>query len=288
MDFNFTKFYQLGNGGDLVFQKDLEALSACLDRPFPEFFGKQLDDQPGGELQWVIVADLRGKIEPPTSEHLRFTVKENNWLDGLARAMQEALARLCGQNVQQIQNLRFVHYARHDEEGKPMELHAHKELRHHVDHLDYMLYETRKELDNARNHANAKYIVEKEMSSTITILAQERKTLRRQRDTKDRTIARLRSRIAALERTIEDQEAQLEEVEEEGEDLRRENAALLSDDDDFQEEEMDMEADTDEDDLHFIDDDGNWEGILEEEDPEEVLFEDEEDEEPEVPGVDRW
>ena len=74
-----------------------------LDRPFPEFFGAQLNDQPGGELQWKVVADLRGKMEPPTSEMIRFSVRENNWMDGLARAMQEALARLCGQNVNKTQ-----------------------------------------------------------------------------------------------------------------------------------------------------------------------------------------
>ncbi|KAK1610958.1 hypothetical protein QYE76_034631 [Lolium multiflorum] len=34
-----TKFYQLGNGGDLVFERDLNALSDFLERPHPEFHG---------------------------------------------------------------------------------------------------------------------------------------------------------------------------------------------------------------------------------------------------------
>ena len=89
------KFYQLGNGEDLIFQKDLEDLSTFLQRPFPEFFGGQRNDQPGGELQWVVTADMRGKMEPPTSVRIQFSVRENNWMDGLARAMQEALAHLC-------------------------------------------------------------------------------------------------------------------------------------------------------------------------------------------------
>ena len=96
------KFYQLGNGGSLVFEKDLDALSDFLDRPHPEFFGGQLNDQPGGELQWVVTADMRGKMEPPTSGRIQFHVRESDWMDGLARAMQEALARLCGQHVNQI------------------------------------------------------------------------------------------------------------------------------------------------------------------------------------------
>ncbi|KAK1627664.1 hypothetical protein QYE76_001979 [Lolium multiflorum] len=47
-----TKFYQLGNGGSLIFEHDLNAVSDFLGRPHPEFHGVQLDDTPGGELQW--------------------------------------------------------------------------------------------------------------------------------------------------------------------------------------------------------------------------------------------
>ena len=36
---NHAKFYQLGNGGSLVFEKDLDALSEFLERPHLEFFG---------------------------------------------------------------------------------------------------------------------------------------------------------------------------------------------------------------------------------------------------------
>ena len=72
--FNPTKFYQLGNGGSLVFEKDLDALTEFLERPHPEFFGGQVNDQPGGELQWVVVGDIRGKMEPPTSERIHFSV----------------------------------------------------------------------------------------------------------------------------------------------------------------------------------------------------------------------
>jgi hypothetical protein len=39
-----------GNGGSLIFERDLEALAEFLERPHPEFFGAQVNDQPGGEL----------------------------------------------------------------------------------------------------------------------------------------------------------------------------------------------------------------------------------------------
>ena len=68
MDVKYSKFYQLGNGGDLIFERDLDQLSKLLERPHPEFFGAQLNNQEGEELQWLIVASLCGKIEAP---HLR-------------------------------------------------------------------------------------------------------------------------------------------------------------------------------------------------------------------------
>ena len=68
MDVKYSKFYQLGNGGELIFECDLDQLSELLERPHPEFFGAQFKDQEGEEMQWLIVASLRGKIEPPTIE----------------------------------------------------------------------------------------------------------------------------------------------------------------------------------------------------------------------------
>ena len=78
------------------------------------------------------------------------SVKGKNWMDGITKAMQEALARLCGQNVNQIKNTRFFYYPRHDAMGKPLTMPPHLELNHQVAQLDFMLHETRKELDNAR------------------------------------------------------------------------------------------------------------------------------------------
>ena len=62
----------------LIFERDLDQLSEMLERPHPEFFGAQLNDQEGEELQWLIVASLRGKMESPTSEGIQFTIRENN------------------------------------------------------------------------------------------------------------------------------------------------------------------------------------------------------------------
>jgi hypothetical protein len=39
-----------------------------------------------------------------------------------------------------------------------MDLSPHPEVKHHVEHLDFMLCETRMELDNSRAYANHTYL----------------------------------------------------------------------------------------------------------------------------------
>ncbi|KAK1647267.1 hypothetical protein QYE76_065072 [Lolium multiflorum] len=162
-----VKFYHLGNGGDLIFERDLDGLSEFLGRPHPEFHGVEINDQHGGELQWVITADLRGKMEPPTYERILFSFRESSWMDGLARALQEALARR-GQNV------------------------------------------TQKELDNSRGYANQIHFALTQHGEAIRMLNKDRKSLRLQRAKKDATIG---------------------------------GGAFLSDDDDFEEDELTEEED---------------------------------------------
>src|SRR4051812_23996104 len=117
-------------------------------------------------------------------------------MDGLTRAMQEGLTRLCGQNVNQIKETRFFHYARHDSMGEPLDGPPHPELKHHVEYLDFTLHETRKELDNSRAYANQTHLVQSKHTDTIKILAKERKSLCHQ-CVKDYIIARLHMRIAS-------------------------------------------------------------------------------------------
>src|SRR3954466_14009231 len=186
MDVKYSKFYQLGNGGDLIFERDLDQLSELLERPHPEFFGAQLNDQGGEDLQWLIVASLRGKIEPPTTEGIQFTLRENNWLDGLARAMQEALARLCGQSINQIKSSRFEFYPRRDVMGQPLEAPYHHELKTQLDHLSFMMYDRQKELDNARSYGNHKYAIAAKKDQTIATLVKDHKSRRLHLDKKER------------------------------------------------------------------------------------------------------
>jgi hypothetical protein len=253
MAVNFTEHYQLGHDGDLIFECDLTALALHLDRPFPEFTGVRLHDHPEGELQWLVMASVRGKMGDPTSMLIEFEIMENCWADGLARGIQEMLARLCGHHVEEIKGFRFQHYARCDDTGCPMEMPPlHHELRHHVDHLDFMLYSTQQEADHARAKANLDHFTLLRARGTIKLLAKERRHLHHQRQARDDTIEKLKAKVTELKDYISDLENHLEKVEEEGIDLRKEKDALLSDDEDYLED-MDMEDQEDEDDDEFID-----------------------------------
>jgi chromosome segregation ATPase len=127
-----------------------------------------------------------------------------------------------------------------------MGLPLHPELRHHVDHLDFMLFQTQKELDNSRAYANQTHMALAHHADAIKLLAKDRKSLRLQRAKTDATIERLRARIASLEATVKGQEDQLNGMDEDGEDIQG-GEAFLSDDEDFEEDEF-----TDEEDYEFL------------------------------------
>jgi hypothetical protein len=229
-----------------VFERDLYLVSEKLERPPPQFHGVRIHNTPAGEQQWMITADLKGSPEPPISERILFSFKACNWVDGLAHALQEGLARVCGQNITALQGTRFAHFARHDTMGEPMALSSHPVLKHHVEHLDFMLHETRKDLELTRVHAHRAQMALAHHADAIRLLAKDRKSLRLQRAKKDATINRLREKIRTLEVTVRTQQDQIQEMEEDGEDIQG-GDDFLSDDNDFEDDEF-----TDEEDYEFL------------------------------------
>ncbi|KAK1628342.1 hypothetical protein QYE76_002657 [Lolium multiflorum] len=241
-----TETYDLENGGSLVFERDLYLVSERLERPPPKFHGVRIHDTPTGEQQWMITADLKGSSEPPISERILFSFKACNWPDGLAHALQEGLARVCGQNIAALRGSRFAYFARHDTMGEPMALSSHPVLKIHVQHLDFMLHETRKELELTRVHNHRAQMTLAHHAEAIRMLAKDRKSLRLQRAKKDATISRLREKIRTLEVTVRTQQDQIQEMEEDGDDIQG-GDDFLSDDNDFEDDEF-----TDEEDYAFL------------------------------------
>ncbi|KAK1666358.1 hypothetical protein QYE76_054517 [Lolium multiflorum] len=240
-----TETYDLENGGSLVFERDLYLVSERLERPPPKFHGVRIHNTPTGEQQWMITADLKGSSEPPISERILFSFKAYSWVDGLAHALQEGLARVCGQNIAALRGSRFAHFARHDTMGEPMALSSHPVLKIHVQHLDFMLHETRKDLELTRVHSHRAQMALAHHDA-IRLLAKDRRSLRLQRAKNVATINRLREKIRTLEVTVRTQQDQIQEMEEDGEDIQG-GDDFLSDDNDFEDDEF-----TDEEDYEFL------------------------------------
>ena len=142
--------YQLGSGGDLRFKKELKQLVDYLGHPYPEFFGIPLKAQLGEPPRWDVSTDLRRKLDAPVWETIWFSVTGNTWKEGLDKAMQEAISRLCGQNEDKIKNTRFIYYPRHDSMGKPMTMPPPQpKMNPYEAPQDFRQYKTRRDLDNA-------------------------------------------------------------------------------------------------------------------------------------------
>src|SRR5215217_2074392 len=90
--------------------------------------------------------------------------------------MQEALARLCGQSINQIKGTRFEFCPRRDANGEPLEAPYHPELKTQLDHLSFMMYDRQQELDNCRDYSNHKSAIIKTKDQTIAMLAKDRKS----------------------------------------------------------------------------------------------------------------
>src|ERR1700731_2935095 len=127
MALNFIEYYQLGSHGPVIFEADLLTVTRMLDRPLPEFRGAKLLDGPDGVAQWLIQCSIRGRMVYPHSEVISFEITEGSWVDGLARAMQEALTRLCGAHGKELSG-GFRYFARRDSTGRPMEVPRHPDL----------------------------------------------------------------------------------------------------------------------------------------------------------------
>ncbi|KAK1564123.1 hypothetical protein QYE76_037628 [Lolium multiflorum] len=130
--------------------------------------------------------------------------------------------------------------------GEPMALSSHPVLKIHVQHLDFMLHETRKELELTRVHNHRAQMTLAHHAEAIRMLAKDRKSLRLQRAKKDATISRLREKIRTLEVTVRTQQDQIQEMEEDGDDIQG-GDDFLSDDNDFEDDEF-----TDEEDYEFL------------------------------------
>jgi len=270
MALQWTEFVQLEKDSKLPFERDLFELTKLLGRPAPEFEGAQIDVHGVGRLSWLIKSSVRRNIKSPGSRTLIFTTKEATWIGGLCTATQRMLARLCEEHKAELVDSRFRFYGRRNCDGYPTPSPYHPMFGSYIMDMELLLQCTQDDLLRTRIqfHFDRESLVE--LRENEEKLMVEKVALLRKRAELRKIIVKLRKKVAEQDGLIEDLEHHTDEMEEEGEDLRKENSAFLSDDDDYVEE---MDCEEEEDDEELVD---------EEEDPLEAVLEDEE-EDPEEP-----
>lgn len=268
---NFTEFKQVKKDGTHMFEKDLYELSELLGRPTPEFHGAYVDNGGDGNLGVMIQSSIRGRIQPPTSRDLVYTTMDSTWVDGLTRAMQRMLARLCEEHKEELTLTRFRYYGRRDEAGHPTFAASHPLLGDHLTDMEVLLHDTQESLTSSRLQVHFQRQSLTESHVRETQLKWENDHLRLRIGRQRRAIRRLRKRVTEQDEAIADLERMMSEIEEEGEDLRKENNAFISDDDDYLEE---MDYEEEDDDEEMVDEEEEPEALLddEEEDPEEPPY----------------
>ena len=285
MALHYTEFLQVKEKGNHMFERDLYKLSDILGRPAPEFRGAQVDEQKPGNLSWLIETSVRGNIKSAQSRTMAFTTMDSSWDDGLCRAMQWLLARLCEEHKAELKNTPFEFYGRRDVEGRPTSTTRHHTFGEHILDMEILLFRTQADLRSLRYRTDFERTALEASRQHVAHLQHDQADLHQRVTRQKKNIAKLRKRVAEQDEMIEDLERRADEMEEEGEDLRKETSAFISDDEDYLEE-MDYEEEDDEEEL-VDEEEEPAEPLLEEdeEDPEELVFEPDTDVvEPSVPA----
>ena len=95
-----------------MFESDPYELCKHLGRPVPEFQGACVEASSVDGLCWLIKSSVRGRIEHPRSKKLVHVTMASSWADGLGRAMQRMLARLCDEHKDELKTSRFRYFGR--------------------------------------------------------------------------------------------------------------------------------------------------------------------------------
>ena len=177
MAIHWTEFVQLEKDGPLMFEKDLFELSKLLGRPAPKFRGAQVDTLGNGNLCWLVESSVRRNIKSPGSKTLIFTTMDVHWDDGLCRATQRLLARLCEEHMAELVNTRFQYYGRRSDDGRPTCIPRHPTFGEHMLDMEIMLFRTQEDLMCARLRSRFERISLSESREREAQLKQEKDAL---------------------------------------------------------------------------------------------------------------
>ncbi|KAK1648884.1 hypothetical protein QYE76_066689 [Lolium multiflorum] len=285
-DVMYTKSCHVGEVQPLfLFESALLELCHAVGRLRLEVKGRQMEDTEDGELSWMIVCTIRGS-HIKELEEIEIQLFDRTGRSGLsARGSPSRLAFHHRAELEE-KGLPHAHLGRRDEEGIPTVVPYVCPLGSHAAQMEYVLFKTQGNLDiNMMENEVLKSELDdvKKELELVKLKARRRRRLKlRVRESNHM----VKVKVAHLKIALREAESKIENLEDEGEDLRKENAALLSDDDDYMEDEgykwYNKSEEEDEDDLAFINDEPKepapptpQESAEEEEDPEEPPFKDE-------------
>jgi hypothetical protein len=209
-----------------------------------------------GEMSWMVVCTLRGS-HVKQLEEIEVQVFDRTWEDGLVRVLQAALSRLVFHHRVELEAMGLPHafLGRRNEEGVPTMIPYFCPLGRQVSQMENLLFKTQLSLDSNRMENE---VLKHEMEGLKMDLKLAKLKHRRQQKKALRVRESnymLKVKVMHLKAALREAEEKLEETQDDGEDIRKESTALVSDDEDYMEEEgLDGLDDEDDEDRAFIND----------------------------------
>ncbi|XP_014755978.1 uncharacterized protein LOC106866387 [Brachypodium distachyon] len=244
------EFHQAGQG-DFPFEAQLRDVTTYLRMPSPEFRAYRYADRPG---HVDISAKIRGRQVYPVTRDVTFTVEADTWEAGLIKAMQEALARICG-DAQQYDDLeRYLDSVQSQHEVTRIisdaHLHARDELNRELALADVQIAALKRENDLLKTkdmesqqkgqelealNKDAKDELQ-QLQETAVIQQEELGEAVDEKEELKNQINSFEMEVHLLKGTISTLREELEEARDNGEDVQAKDEAFLSNDEDYEEE----------------------------------------------------
>jgi hypothetical protein len=136
--------------GDYPFEVELKNLVDQVGRLPPEIEGVHLPGTSPQRSHWIIRTCIPKKPEDPNSKDIIYKFLDKSWMDGVIRAMQEAMARLCEIHKEELQHSSYQHFGRRDKYGLPVEAFPECRIGHQMENLEYLLQRHQEDLDKLR------------------------------------------------------------------------------------------------------------------------------------------
>jgi hypothetical protein len=142
--------YRRVGDGDYPFEVELKNLVDQVGCLPPEIEGVHLRGASPQRSYWIIRTCIPKKPEDPNSKDIIYKFLDKSWMDGVIRAMQEAMACLCEIHKEELQHSSYQHFRRRDKYELPVEAFPECRIGHQMENLEYLLQRHQEDLDKLR------------------------------------------------------------------------------------------------------------------------------------------